>query len=530
MIEKLKKIPKIFWILTFIVLVGLFLRTYHFRDWLYFYPDQARDLVLVRDVLSGQEAVPLLGPIAASSPFRLGPMYYYFQITAGWLFGVRPDTMAYPDLFFGVLSIPLLFYFLRRYFVIHLSLLLTGLYSVSFFAIRYARFAWNTNPIPFFSLLFLLALLEFMVAGKKTKWFWAGALGIAVGVGVQLHTVLLLLMPATLFSIFGYLFWKRALGWSRLIVVVALILFLNIGQLMSETQTGFHNARYFWHTLTDRSPRGGNGFLKNAGLDIVCHAQATTHLLSSLDNKDYCDTIGDLSDPDLLPASATWGSIAFGLFFMMAALYAGWFLARRASDVHRVQFLALIALYCTLLFLVIFPVMDDNAPMRYFLPTLFVPLIALGLILQYLALCFPAKGKYIASVVTLIFVVTNLVSVAREGVAYAQGTQSRSNYVVLGELEQMRDFILSQSVGQSEIFFMGRQKFYQNYGKPMDFVFEEKGVIITKVRGNTEMVPGRPLFYLADDGEELLASDVLGHPVEKKKRIGQVAVFLLQNK
>ncbi len=71
-----------------ILAVGIFLRISHFSEWLYFYPDQARDVTLVDDVLSGRASWPLLGPIAASTPFRLGPVSAYFQIASGAAFGV----------------------------------------------------------------------------------------------------------------------------------------------------------------------------------------------------------------------------------------------------------------------------------------------------------------------------------------------------------------------------------------------------------------------------------------------------------
>jgi len=79
-VTKLKNNRRLVLLFCGIFLVGIFLRTYHFRQWLYFYPDQARDLMLTQDVLAGKAAWPLLGPIAASTPFKLGPIYYYFQI------------------------------------------------------------------------------------------------------------------------------------------------------------------------------------------------------------------------------------------------------------------------------------------------------------------------------------------------------------------------------------------------------------------------------------------------------------------
>ena len=521
-------------ILIGIVLFGLFLRTYHFRDWLYFYPDQARDLALTREVVEGHVSWPLLGPIAASTPFRVGPMYYYFQIISGELFGVRPETMAYPDLLFGTLSIPLLFVLLRRYFTPKRALSLALLFAVSYFAIRYSRFAWNTNPIPFFSMLFFLALLEFLAEGKRTKWRWAAALGISIGVGIQLHTVLLILLPATALCVAGFLVVKKQFPWGKMFLVVVLVLLLNAPQIESELYTHFHNSRYFFGALTARSPSGGNGFLKNASLDIVCHAQAVTHLLTSIDGKDYCDTPDDL-DPttkhrvDLIPYVTTLGSVAFGLLVLLVTYRVSrpWF--RSEADPRKRQFLGLIALYFGLSFLVIFPVMDDNAPMRYFLPTIFVPFIFLGLILDGLEARYAAFGKRIAVGIIASLVSVNLVAVGIEAAAYARGGESRSNYVVLGELERMRDYVLAHAGRQKDISYLGEQKFYQNYFKPFDFVFGEKGATIARVKKMGDIAPGMPLFYIADEWENGLVNDVPGHPVTDHFHIGHVDLYMLKN-
>ena len=139
--EKIKKIPTFVWILAVIILVGIFLRAYNFHDWLEFRNDQSRDAFLVRDVIDGNLAWPLLGPKMSftgtlynsdeANAFHLGPMYYYFQIISAKIFGDYPDKLAYPDLLFSILSIPLLYFFLNIYFSRKLSLSLTGLYAIS---------------------------------------------------------------------------------------------------------------------------------------------------------------------------------------------------------------------------------------------------------------------------------------------------------------------------------------------------------------------------------------------------------------
>ena len=52
----LKGIPKYIWILAIIIVIGIFLRTYKLHDWLYFYPDQARDVTIVDEFINGKTA------------------------------------------------------------------------------------------------------------------------------------------------------------------------------------------------------------------------------------------------------------------------------------------------------------------------------------------------------------------------------------------------------------------------------------------------------------------------------------------
>ena len=152
------------WILAAVCLLGIFLRTYHFQGLLIFASDQLRDLNMVKGVVNGNAPWPLLGPdMTGGRGFRLGAIYYYFQILAAKIFGVGPQQQAIPDVFFSVLSIPLLYYFLKNYFSEKSSMLVTFVYSFSYFSIEYSRFAWNVNLIPFFSVLFLFSFWHFFL-------------------------------------------------------------------------------------------------------------------------------------------------------------------------------------------------------------------------------------------------------------------------------------------------------------------------------------------------------------------------------
>ena len=275
------------YVLGFLLLVGIFLRTSHFREWLYFYPDQARDAMIAEDAISGKSEWPLIGPIAKSTKFRIGPIYYDFQIIAGEIFGTGPDKMAYPDLFFGILSIPLLLVFLRRYFSDDRSIMLTGLYVVSFYAIHYSRFAWNPNPIPFFAILFLLALLEFLEHHEKTRIWWTLALGIALGVGVQLHTLLIVLFPTTALVVGVFLIRKHPRIWKHFVVALGVAFALNTAQIRYEIQHDFINTQLFFAISSDTTSKSGaSAWLGNAWLDVLGHAEATAQILSGSGDPD----------------------------------------------------------------------------------------------------------------------------------------------------------------------------------------------------------------------------------------------------
>ncbi|MBD3300315.1 MAG: hypothetical protein GF347_03105, partial [Candidatus Moranbacteria bacterium] len=152
--SKLNKRNLYIFLIFSVFFFGAFLRFYKFKTNLFFELDQSRDYRIVYEVLeNGLKELPLLGPRAGGTFFRLGPIYNYFQIAIAAVFGLSPVIIALPDLFFSILTIPLLFLFLRLYFPKEISLITTFLFSISLFAIEFSRFAWNPNSVPFFTLM-----------------------------------------------------------------------------------------------------------------------------------------------------------------------------------------------------------------------------------------------------------------------------------------------------------------------------------------------------------------------------------------
>jgi hypothetical protein len=492
----MNKIKKIFftthystWILFGIILIGIFLRSYNFHDWLYFAKDQARDAFIVESVLKGELPIPYLGPKMGNSGYKLGPLFYYIKMASGKIFGVGPDKMAYPELFLSILTIPLFYFFLKRFFNQNLSLVLTGLYSISFFAIRYSRFAWNLNMIPFFVLLFLLSLTEFLYGKEKTKWVWVVALGIALGVNVQLHAILILLSGPIIFLSFAYVLWKNKDSWKKCVVVVLLAIILNAGMIIGEVKTDHVNTNNFIQAFTDKSGKGKSRLARDLELGVACFSQANVHMLTARGEQNNCNLINsNLYKKNLVSKiSEAITSIAFILFGLWLLIY----YFRREKGEKKKIFLGLLIFYSTLFFLIMTPVMN-GATLRYYIHIFFLPYIFFGMAVQFIGEKIPKKYIFLKVFIFILIAVSNLFSIKEVVTELQAKNRSRGDTVILGEIEPISDFIIAQSLPQKDAYITG--KYAPSYSWPLKYLADKKGVTLEQFGPKDKVPSGNPIF------------------------------------
>jgi len=548
LMEKLNRISKSTWILLAIIIVGVFLRTYHFHAWLNFENDQSRDAILVSDVLAGKTPWPLLGPTmrgsydAGSNLFHLGPMYYYFQIISGKIFGNYPDKLAYPDLIFSLLTIPLFYLFMKKYFSLNLSLVLTGLFSISFFAIKYARFAWNPNSIPFFTLIFLLALYELVVNGEKARWKWVFAAGAAVGIGVQLHVILLVLFPVMLFLVFIYLLKENWRIWKKLALIIFIVMALNLSQGIGEMRSGFSNAKVFLNSATagDSVAKNKNGMLEKAGTELNCQMEANAHILSSF-GSDTCrfsfKTVGAVIErvEQNKKIKKTWNgmdqpavavNLLCGLVFSLMGyglfIYRAW----KETDRKKKIFLRLIGLYAALSFIVMLPLAEKFAEFRYFSQVFFMPFLLLGLLSEFLARkVFQERLVPVIIIIFFVVTLTNVNSVLAAGKDLSAGKRSDKHFAVLGEMELMVRYIISASGTRKDINIVGDDEYAAHFSQDFYYLAEKEGVNLFRIKDDDKKLPlGSAIFYLTDAADKK-GKHIGGYSVASCKTFGKVAIY-----
>lgn len=393
MIGYFKKNWKII-VFSAVILLAVFLRVFHFHDWLFFKMDQARDALLAKQALeNGPGWLPLLGPKAGGTHLNLGPAFYYFQHLATFLFqSARPSVLAYPDLLFSILSIPLFYFFLKKYFSRDWSLVLSALYAVCFLGIEYSRFAWNPNSLVFFNLLYFYSLLnifdsprttennqsllnknitsskESVVRGKRVKyrlrWIIAAALSFAVS--TQLHFLSFATLPVItiIFVLFNRKEIKKYLGWKSALIFIAIILFVYLPVFLNEIITHGKNTSAFIAAV--KSKPSHHSLWKNILRDFRYFGQNWFLILTGWISK----------KGSIRPAIIAW------LGVLLPGLFLGIKFFRGEKDSLKKKFILISILWLAAYFLIYIPVAYQIRP-RFFLPLLALPFIFIGYLAKY---------------------------------------------------------------------------------------------------------------------------------------------------
>ncbi|MDO9231841.1 MAG: glycosyltransferase family 39 protein [bacterium] len=524
-------------LLMLIILVGIFLRTYHFSDWLRFNMDQSRDVELIEN-LSENNRLPDLGPGAGGTEFLLGPAFYYFQLVSAKIFGAEPEKVAYPDLFFSILSIGMFFLLAKIYFKIPIALALAWLYSISYFAIKFSRFAWNPNSTPFFVMLFIYALYNLAILQKR-KIAWAILTGISLGICIQLHTSLLIILPVLSFFTAIIFFKKKIISATAIVIIVASTIFVNIPQIVSEVRSGGANSYQFILGITSKNERNGS-WANNLLLNFSCHIKTNNHILTSLGNENECGYENDWKIFKKLDGTRmTIGEKAsFVVLIILSLVFSlgGYFLlfkkAIKESDRNKKLFLGLISSYIILSFLFYITWATELA-VRFFLPLLFIPLLILGFWLNFFEKKFK-KGLWVAIAIIAIFSSFNLQKIFYTYKDLQYGGREINgdfDYLTLGEGKYIVDFIKNNSENKTAYIDAQAGYLFKSL-RSLQFLAGKEQIEIIQLRKEIKLNSGDKLFYLKNASAKCELSQEIAkkYDIEKCSIFRQFSVFALKVK
>lgn len=533
----MKRIPINIWILIAIVTLGFFLRAYNISDWLRFGPDQARDAGIIGNIIQNHESLPLLGPQSGNTMFFMGPFYYWLGYASAFIFGINPPAFAYPIIFFSVLSIPLLFYFLKQFFSKNISLTLIFIYAISYFSIINSRYASNVNLIPFFLILFLLSIIKIVQPSADSKIGWYILWGISLGFCIQLHTLLFVSLPLISLLAFFYLLYNRSLKFIGIILAVLFFVTVNWSQIFYDLKFQGANISGFFHGIETQSG-GKSSLLRNMKLVTACQLQANAQIIFPIERREDCEILDfskNYKGNSNVHGETKGLAYAAEVILVLAFSIGGYFLLfkylfKKDTPFRQKIFLAISTVYNAITFLVFIPVAGEIGT-RYFLVLIFMPFILLGLWVKAIfesTLNIGAK-KIIIGVLFSILIVGNIYNISADVKKFKAGRASGDRLSVLSEIMPIADYIAEKSEPNKEIILSGERTSMNRFDKAIIYLVQKKDIKIRKSDADEEK--GKYFWIGLDekgDGKELFKK-IKNQNILDSRQFGDIWIYILNN-
>jgi len=531
-IFRIKQVSWKIWVFVIVIAFGIFLCTFHFSEYLRFNSDQARDAGVVR-LMAQEKIFPLLGPIAGGTSFHLGPAFYYFQYISTELFGIFPDKMAYPDLLWGILSILLIYFLINEYFGKKISLLLSGLYSICFFAIFYSRFAWNPNAASFFGMLFIFSMLKIAKTNDHKKIFWSILCGISLGILVQLHTILLI--SAVLSFILSSIIWlkRKFLNFRYWSVIILIALLLNVSQIISEVRTKGANFEAF-KSGAETKNKNQSSLPKNIATAINCQFGSNLKIILPVGNmgeKADCQFMDSWEYKKLKKSSGVelFGKIALFVFSFIFSLGGYFFLAwnfKKETETKKKNFILMISIYIVSIMAIMFLAAQEMS-LRYFIMLSFVPFIFLGFWIELIL----KAGKFSRLVILIISLILSVANVWAIKTAFADWSRGGGDMIDGSsvQVEKISDYIIAGSKNAKKIQIYGSKSNLARFSNRISYFTDEKGIEIVELNRSSQIDWLIPLFGIVNDsGEDYHIGDFyqFGYISEIKKIDGIIILTI----
>lgn len=516
---------KIIILVVLIMMVGAYFRLSEFGSLLRFNSDQVRDAQIV-DAMFEKNDFPLLGPKAGGTTFKLGPAFYYLEYLSGSIFGNTPAGIAAFIPILSIFSIPLFFLLLRFYFAAHISLVLTFLYAISYYATRYSRFAWNPNAIFFFLILFLLSLLKIITGayGKKfTRWHFL--LALSIGIGIQLHTTLLILMPTLLIAIYVYVSLKeKKILIANFLAISAIIISLNFPFLAYDWMNGGSNLKSFFAGTEKKTEKSGSIY-KNILNDGQFFIQGNLYALSGFEpQKNWTNPKKLLASKDMKEIF----SAAAGTTFFIFGLASMFYLFRKEKEEKKKKFLGLMITFLGASFLLFIP-LANVLNLRFFVILIFLPFIFLGMLMMTAERLAGKRYSYL-------MILPLLSALAFSNLFYYHRTYDLENYsapssayggISLGELEGFSQFI-SEASGKEKTESGKIYLLPFEFERSIEYINDKSGILADDFSAK-DTADGSVVFLMAEkkDADEALEKQKNFFSPIDSRTIGRYEIFSL---
>ncbi|MEF3691476.1 MAG: glycosyltransferase family 39 protein [Candidatus Moraniibacteriota bacterium] len=491
-------------ILVLIILIGAFLRLYNFEELLRLNNDQVRDIQIVEQIKNGESIY--LGPKAGGTKFNLGPAFYYLEYLSGLIFGFSPAGIAFFIPLLSIASIYIFYLLFKKIFSQKITLALTFLYAISFFALKYSHFAWNPNATPFFVLSFLLLIHQFRENQNWKKFF---LLGLIIGIGTQLHTTLLVTMPIFTFLALSYFYFKEKVspGLKNILILFSAVIILNLSFIWGDFVDNGGNIKEFFAGTQTKTNRQ-NSIIENLLHTAQFFLQGTAyHLIGIEPQKNWLRPIKLLQSKNLLEISLWLSSLIFFIsgFFLM--------LKNKFGDKKNQNPASVLFSFFLLNFLMLIP-LGDELNIRFFIIFQFLPYLILGFIIKEI---FKSKRfkkiKLTGILIVLLLITASNLNIFKKTYDLQNYSAPESAYggISLGELENLCFKIKDLAVNNKDKIYIENFEFKRS----LEYICKNQNIDLNFL--SQSKITTRDNFFVIIENKNL------------SKNIDRYATFSLDN-
>lgn len=184
-------------LITAILLLGFYFRTYKLATYYQFDHDQDLYSWTVKDIVVDHH-IRLIGQLTSIEGIFIGPLFYYSMVPFFAIFNMNPLAAYIPVTIISLLTIFSFYFVFKKFYGSTTGLIAAFLYACSLGFAFGDRWVVPTQPTPLWSVWFLYLILS-LARGELNKLYLAGIL---IGLIWEVHVAflpLLILIPIAIF-------------------------------------------------------------------------------------------------------------------------------------------------------------------------------------------------------------------------------------------------------------------------------------------------------------------------------------------
>ena len=239
----IKKHPKTTFLLIVIVLLGIFLRSYHLVPRFEFAHDGDLYSWFVKDVVVDHH-LRLIGQLTSAPGIFIGPGFYYALIPFYLLFNMDPVGGNLLVLIIAVATLISYFYIFSKLFNLKVGLIITFLQAVLLYHANFDRAVVPTTPTHLWSVWYFYCLIQ--ISQKKYQAAFP-ILGFLIGYIWHLHVAL---APALLPLPLAFYFAKKLPTKKQILSFLVVLGITSLPLILFETRHHFSQTLSFITNLS----------------------------------------------------------------------------------------------------------------------------------------------------------------------------------------------------------------------------------------------------------------------------------------